>query len=121
MGCKMRCGHCGSSCAEPLEDELTSEKALGLCEQLADLGLKWVILSGGEPTTRKDLPEQVRRLTQLGVSVNIITDGWLLKPELVQQLKESGVATVAISMDGTNEFHDKVRWSGASIAGNLGE
>ena len=53
MGCNMRCGHCGSSCAEPLEDELTSEEALGLCEQLADLGLKWVTLSGGEPTTRK--------------------------------------------------------------------
>ena len=47
MGCNMRCGHCGPSCAEPLEDELTSEEALGLCEQLADLGLKWVTLSSG--------------------------------------------------------------------------
>ena len=113
MGCNMRCGHCGSSCAEPLKDELTSEEALGLCEQLADLGLKWVTLSGGEPTTRKDLPELVRRLTQLGVSVNIITNGWLLNPELVQKLKESGVATVAISIDGTGEIHDQIRRPGA--------
>lgn len=109
----MRCGHCGSSCAEPLEDELTSEEALGLCEQLADLGLKWVTLSGGEPTTRKDLPELVRRLTQLGISVNIITNGWLLNPTLVQKLKESGVATVAISIDGTGKIHDQVRRPGA--------
>lgn len=113
MGCNMRCGHCGSSCAEPLKDELTSEEALGLCEQLADLGLKWVTLSGGEPTTRRDLPELVRRLTQLGVSVNIITNGWLLNQRLVQQLKESGVATIAISIDGTGEIHDRVRRPGA--------
>ena len=113
MGCNMRCGHCGSSCAEPLKDELTSEEALGLCEQLADLGLKWVTLSGGEPTTRKDLPKLVRRLTELGVSVNIITNGWLLTPVLVQKLKESGIATVAISIDGTCEIHDQVRRQGA--------
>ena len=67
MGCNMRCGHCGSSCAKPLEDELTGEEALGLCEQLADLGLKWVTLSGGEPTTRKDLPDIPKELALFGI------------------------------------------------------
>lgn len=113
MGCNMRCGHCGSSCSEPLPDELNTEEALDLCKQIADLGLKWVTLSGGEPLTRKDLPSIVKGLAEKHVSVNIITNGWLMNQDLVNQLKESGVATVAISIDGTEEIHDNIRKEGA--------
>ena len=81
MGCNMRCGHCGSSCAEPLPEELTTSEALHLCDQIAGLGLKWITLSGGEPLTRKDITLLIQRLSQKGVSVNIITNGWLLDQE----------------------------------------
>ncbi|MDO4304624.1 MAG: radical SAM protein, partial [Bacillota bacterium] len=113
MGCNMRCGHCGSSCAEPLEDELNTEEALSLCDQIAELGLRWVTLSGGEPLTRKDIPLLVERLSDKGVAVNIITNGWLLEREMAQKLKESGISTVAISIDGTPEIHDRIRRKGA--------
>ncbi len=109
MGCNMRCGHCGSSCAEPLPDELTTAEAINLCDQIAEMGLKWITLSGGEPLTRKDIPLLVQRLSQKGVSVNIITNGWLLDRSMAEQLKESGIATVAISIDGTREIHDMIR------------
>ena len=39
MGCNMRCKHCGSSCENPLPDELTTEEALNLADQIADLGI----------------------------------------------------------------------------------
>lgn len=113
MGCNMRCGHCGSSCADPLPDELTTEEALDLCDQIAELGLKWITISGGEPLTRKDVPMLVERLSSSGVAVNIITNGWLLSGETAQELKESGISTVAISIDGTPEIHDKIRREGA--------
>lgn len=109
MGCNMRCGHCGSSCAEPLPDELTTEEALNLCDQIAEMGLKWITISGGEPLTRKDITLLIQRLSQKGVSVNIITNGWLLDGSMAEKLKESGIATVAISIDGTREIHDKIR------------
>lgn len=113
MGCNMRCGHCGSSCAEPLADELTTEEALNLCDQIAELGLKWITLSGGEPLTRRDVPMLVERLSSSGVAVNIITNGWLLNKETAQELKERGISTVAISIDGTPEIHDRIRKEGA--------
>ena len=113
MGCNMRCGHCGSSCAEPLPNELNTMEALELCNQIADLGLKWITLSGGEPLTRKDIPLLIRRLSEKGVSVNMITNGWLLNRSMVEQLKQSGIATVAISIDGTKEIHDNIRKEGA--------
>lgn len=113
MGCNMRCGHCGSSCAEALPDELTTEEALELCDQIADLGLRWITLSGGEPLTRKDLPQIVKRLSSKGVAVNIITNGWMLDENMAEQLKDSGISTVAISIDGTKAVHDKIRKEGA--------
>lgn len=113
MGCNMRCGHCGSSCAEPLKDELNTEEALDLCDQIAELGLRWITLSGGEPLTRRDIPLLVKRLSDRGVAVNIITNGWLLEREMARKLKESGISTVAISIDGTPEIHDKIRRKGA--------
>lgn len=113
MGCNMRCGHCGSSCAEALPDELTTEEALKLCDEIADLGLQWITLSGGEPLTRQDIGELVQRLSSQGVSVNMITNGWLLDKEKAEELKQSGIATVAISIDGTALVHDKIRRPGA--------
>lgn len=113
MGCNMRCGHCGSSCAEPLADELSTEKALDLCDQIAELGLKWITLSGGEPLTRKDVTKLVKRLSEKGVAVNMITNGWMLSQEMAESLKESGISTLAISIDGTRDIHDKIRKEGA--------
>ncbi len=113
MGCNMRCGHCGSSCKDALPEELSTEEALGLCDQIADLGLKWITLSGGEPLTRKDIGLLVQRLSSQGVAVNIITNGWLLDHAKAEELKKAGIATVAISIDGTEEIHDSIRRKGA--------
>lgn len=113
MGCNMRCGHCGSSCEQPLSDELTTEEALDVCNQIADLGLRWVTLSGGEPLTRKDISLIIRRLSEKGVAVNLITNGWMLTEEKAKELKENGISTVAISIDGTEKIHDKIRKKGA--------
>ncbi|MCM1261880.1 MAG: radical SAM protein [Butyrivibrio sp.] len=113
MGCNMRCGHCGSSCAEPLEGELTTEEALDLCDQIAGLGLRWITLSGGEPLTRKDITKLVKRLSTQGVAVNMITNGLLLDRTMAERLKESGIATLAVSIDGTKEIHDEIRRKGA--------
>ena len=113
MGCNMRCGHCGSSCEEALAGELTTQEALLLADQIVDIGLKWITLSGGEPLTRADLPLIIERISNGGVYPNIITNGWLLTPEMVRKLKASGVATVAISVDGDREVHDKIRMKGS--------
>jgi radical SAM protein with 4Fe4S-binding SPASM domain len=113
MGCNMRCGHCGSSCAEPLPGELTTEEALDAVGQFADMGLRWVTLSGGEPLTRKDWPVLVRALSKQGILVNMITNGWLLKDETARELAESGISTVAVSVDGTEQVHDAIRKTGS--------
>lgn len=113
MGCNMRCKHCGSSCEKPLPDELTTEEALKLCDDLGKLGLQWITLSGGEPTTRKDLYKIAQRLTENNIVPTMITNGWLLNEEMIDKAIESGVNTIAFSIDGLEDTHDFIRKKGS--------
>ncbi len=112
MACNLRCGHCGSSCADALEGELSTEEALGLCNQLAEMNLQWVTLSGGEPFMRKDWPLLVKKLSDSGMAVHMTTNAQMIDEEVVFRLKESGVSQIAISIDGTREVHDSIRKKG---------
>lgn len=111
MGCNMRCKHCGSKCTEPFENELSTEEAIYLCEQLGKLGIKYTTLTGGEPTTRKDLCTIIKKLRENGVIPNIITNGWLIDDEFLDQIIESGIGTFAVSIDGLIDTHDYMRRS----------
>lgn len=112
MGCNMRCKHCGSSCAQPFHDELTTCEALDIIDQLSAIGLRWITLSGGEPLTRHDLSNLIYRLAEKKIAVNIITNGWLLANK-AHSLCEAGVSTVAVSLDGPREIHDMIRIPGS--------
>lgn len=113
MGCNMRCKHCGSSCERSLPDELTTEEALKLCDDLGKLGFQWITLSGGEPTTRKDWDLIAKRLKENNIIPNIITNAWLLDESTVIKAKNVGVNTIAISMDGLESTHDFIRKKGS--------
>lgn len=113
MGCNLRCKHCGSACENPLEGELTTEEALKLCDEIAELGFKWITLSGGEPTTRKDWDLIAKRLNDNGVIPNMITNGWLMTDDIAKRAKAAGVNTVALSLDGLKNTHDFIRKEGS--------
>ncbi|HOM03648.1 MAG TPA: radical SAM protein [Acetivibrio sp.] len=113
MGCNMRCKHCGSSCENALEGELSTEEALKLCDELGELGFKWITLSGGEPTTRKDWHLIAKRLNENGIIPNMITNGWLMNEEIADKAVEAGINTVAISIDGLEDTHDFIRKKGS--------
>ncbi len=112
MACNLRCGHCGSSCADALEGELSTEEALGLCEQLAAMNLQWVTLSGGEPFMRKDWHLLVKKLSESGLAVHMTTNAQMINEEVIAKLRDSGVGQIAISIDGTREVHDSIRKKG---------
>lgn len=113
MGCNMRCKHCGSSCKTALPGELTTQDAYKFIDMCSDIGLEWINLSGGEPLTRKDLPLLIDYLTQKEILVNIISNGWLITEKMAGYFKTIPGLRVAISLDGTQEIHDKIRKPGA--------
>lgn len=110
--CNLHCAHCASACSAPREDELGEQDMLALAEQAADMGLRWVSLTGGELLMTSYWASVAAYLEQRGVQVHMITNGTLVTPQIAEQISRIGVSMVSVSMDGTKEIHDGVRGAG---------
>ncbi|OGR01172.1 MAG: hypothetical protein A2284_08170 [Deltaproteobacteria bacterium RIFOXYA12_FULL_61_11] len=113
LACNLRCGHCGSSAGTARPDELTTAECLGLVDDLSLLGCRLITLSGGEPTLRPDWPLIARRIRSSGMAVNMVTNGLTMTEALAAEVREAGLANVAVSIDGPPEVHDEIRAKGS--------
>jgi len=104
----MNCIHCGSSAGSARPDELTREEGFDLIDQLIDLGAEVVTLSGGEPMIHPHWQEYATRLVESGVRAYMITNGLLLEKN-VQNIVDSGMRRIGISLDGTEKTHNHIR------------
>ena len=109
MACNLRCRHCGSSAGSPRVGELTTDEALKICDQFPDLLVREVDFTGGEPLLRKDWPVIAQHLKNMGININILTNGLHLQEEMVSTMKKVGISTVGLSLDGLEETHDMIR------------
>ncbi len=108
--CNLACKHCYSNSGVVHEEELTTEQALDVVDQLADAGVTALAFSGGEPLTRKDFFEVATHAANRGLYVSLASNGTLLTKENVQKLKKAKVNYVDISIDGsTSKTHDDFR------------
>jgi len=109
--CNLDCLHCRAA-ATPERDpaELTTDQGKGLLDDLAALGTRMVILSGGEALMRPDALELARHGGRAGLRMTLATNGALATPEMAREIHASGIVRVSVSLDGvTPEVHDKLR------------
>ncbi len=90
-------------------DELSTEKWKDIFRQLKELGIKEISLSGGEPFLRKDIMELISYAAGLGLDVGVITNGYLLNKEIIQEAIACGTKSFSISIDATGEHFDDIR------------
>lgn len=112
LRCNARCIHCysnsGPGVRHPLE--LNTAEALSVIDQLADAGLLILAFSGGEPLLRRDIFELIGHAVDHGLIVNIATNGAIITDGLAIRLRESGVRSITVSLDGAvASTHDNFR------------
>lgn len=112
QACDLACVHC-RACAQPLRkrDELTTEEAKRLIDEIAAVGVPVFVLSGGDPLKRPDIYELVKYASSRGVHTSMTPSATpLLTKPAVAELKERGLARLAVSLDGsTADIHDSFR------------
>ena len=113
LACSFSCKYCGSKGGRAREGELTTEEALSVAKQLAELGCRRVSLIGGEVFMRRDWKEIAGRMSALGIRVNIITNGFLFAEKVIADLKDVNVESVSVSLDGPKAVHDRYRQEGS--------
>jgi GTP 3',8-cyclase len=127
--CNERCTYCMPQELQewlPRGEILTFEETLRLIRIAAGLGVSKVRITGGEPLTRRDVIDFIRRIPEIpGLrSIGLSTNGTLLAREIVpgktmaSALRAAGVESVNISLDTLDravysqitgrDFHEQV-------------
>ncbi len=115
-GCNLRCIHCRriTVAHELLPQDLTTQEAFHLVDQVASFSRPIFILSGGEPLFRPDIFDIARHASDAGLLVALATNGTLIDGDVARRIREAGIRRVSISLDGPDpESHDYFRGPGA--------
>jgi MoaA/NifB/PqqE/SkfB family radical SAM enzyme len=105
-------GRCNAGCATCLwrdeqRAELDTETVTWLYAQAAAESISQLVVWGGEPLLRADLPELLAAARARGLVVTLISNGWLLParwPEL-----RGLVDVLIVSVDDVGTAHDRLR------------
>jgi radical SAM protein len=112
QACSLACDSCRAS-ASPRRhsSELSTEEAHRLLATVREFGNPLMVFAGGDPLTRPDIFPLLRRSVALGLRTNISPSATpLLTRETIWEFRKSGVARMAISLDGPDaETHDGFR------------
>lgn len=101
--CNLRCVYCMPEEGLPFfptDSVLSAAEIIQLVKNFADLGIKKVRLTGGEPLLRKDVLEIVQGIRAISAieDIAVTTNGLALK-RLAKPLREAGVDRLNISLD----------------------
>ena len=109
--CNAMCDQCGSRCDTNSEELLKKEQILSALKDVKEnIGTYTMInISGGEPLMRKDLFDIMKEVNTMGFDWGMVTNGSLITDRTIEQMKEGGMKTITISLDGLRETHDSLR------------
>lgn len=106
--CNLSCLHCYSSSSPGENTELDLPKIVKALERLRSEGYEKVSLSGGEPFLFSRLPELTKALSELGYSINVVTNASVLNERRVSEIGDK-FNMVAVSIDGRPKTHNTLR------------
>jgi len=115
-GCNLACIHCRrvTVADQLLPQDLSTQEAFDLIDQIAAFARPIFVLSGGEPLFRPDIFDIARYASGAGLIVALATNGTLIDSVVAQEIQASGIRRVSISLDGADPVtHDVFRGVGA--------
>jgi radical SAM protein with 4Fe4S-binding SPASM domain len=111
--CNNRCYYCYAACPKQ-----TDELSLTEWEDVIDgLNVPAINFTGGEPTLYKDLPKIIKYANSRGIHTGLITNGRLLEYDYCVELKNAGLQTVQVTLNGMQNEHELM----SGVKGSWGE
>ncbi|MBU0614968.1 MAG: radical SAM protein [Nanoarchaeota archaeon] len=106
--CNNNCLYCNVPAMKT--DEMTTRQIFKMIDEAYELGCIYFDISGGEPLLREDIGEIINYAKNRGLLVGLVTNGKLVAQKL-GVLKN--LDTIAVSLDGPVDVHDKLRGKGS--------
>ena len=106
--CNLTCEQCNIIYANSDVGECTMSEINKIADNFSNLGVAIILLTGGEPFARRDLPEIVYAFESRGIHVRMQTNGFASE-EQIFKVVEAGGKDISISLDSLNfEKQDKI-------------
>ncbi|MBI3206603.1 MAG: radical SAM protein [Myxococcales bacterium] len=109
LRCDQHCRFCGTRAGKKHPDELTTDEAMGIVDQLHEMGTAEIAVHGGEAYLRDDFLPLVKAIRARGMECTMVTGGRGFTPELADGLKAADITAVSVSVDGLEATHDDLR------------
>ncbi len=105
--CNLRCRMCGIW-RDPEPKSLPYEDLVRLIDAVKS-GCCYFSFSGGEPLLVGDIERMVAYAAARIPYVHLVSNGILVTPERCRALAAAGLDEISLSLDGEEEWHDRVR------------
>lgn len=96
--CNLTCPHCYIDGGIERENELTTEEILEIIDDIADMGVWAIAITGGEPTLHPDFSKIVQYARKRNLLVGVATHGLHLTDKLLSELPTDGLI-ISVSID----------------------
>jgi MoaA/NifB/PqqE/SkfB family radical SAM enzyme len=98
--CNLSCTYCNEF--DDFSKPVATEEMFRRVDKLGELGTSVITISGGEPLLHPELDEIIARIRKNGIVAGLITNGYFLMPDRIQQLNRAGLEWLQISIDNVN-------------------
>src|SRR6185437_9128787 len=95
--CNLSCAYCNEY--DDFSDPVPLDEMYRRVDKLAALRTTLITISGGETLLHPQLDDIIRRIRSHGIIAGLITNGYLLTPQRIQQLNKAGLDHLQISID----------------------
>jgi radical SAM protein with 4Fe4S-binding SPASM domain len=113
LRCGLRCEHCLAVTREWGFADMPLERVRSLIDEVAAMGVREFLVTGGEPLAREDLPEVIEHLGRRGMNWTLNTAA-MPGEGLREAIERNKPGFVAVSLDGPRAVHDAFRGRGGA-------
>jgi radical SAM protein with 4Fe4S-binding SPASM domain len=116
--CNERCEHCYLE--HDGDNELTTAEIRSFLRQLAEAGVFFLTISGGEPLMRRDFFEIIEYARELTFNVKVKTNALMIRGKEAHFLRDAGVEQVQVSIYSHKpDVHDAITKLPGSLSRSL--
>lgn len=108
--CPAKCFFCEANLKNTeILPQLSTEECFIILRKLFDAGTFGIFLTGGEPFSRKDLPELIKECFRLGLEPTVSTNGFYLNEKNIKTyILDTGLNHLQVSIHGHGATHDSI-------------
>jgi radical SAM protein with 4Fe4S-binding SPASM domain len=109
--CNQNCSYCIAKAGNPQPDELSPAEIDTVLQELIELKVGLINITGGEPLLKKDIALHIaRKASENGITLELLTNAVLVTKSVAQDISESGIKYAQVSLDCIHpDIHDTQR------------